>query len=87
MFYTYLVWYWACYWNWWWIDCYLYNYTVNVLLWVGYPCPTHNSGFFWWFWMSEKIPNDKSQKEITFRWQFDDLRRVKYLFVTFMTTP
>jgi len=37
--------------------------------------------------MSEKIPNDKSQKEITFRWQFDDLRRVKFLSVTFMTTP
>ena len=37
--------------------------------------------------MSEKIPDNKRQKEITFRWEMDDLRRVKYWFVTFMTTP
>ena len=91
MAYTYLVWYTWCHrvgWFWRRRDCcHTWSWRVTVLLFASYPCPSHNSGWFWWYWMSEKIPDNKRQKEITFRWEMDDLRRVKYWFVTFMTTP
>jgi hypothetical protein len=41
----------------------------------------------WWFWLSEKIPNEHSTKEITFRVEFDTVRRIRHMFVVFMTAP
>jgi hypothetical protein len=41
----------------------------------------------WWFWLSEKIPTDHQMKEITFRLEFETIKRLRYTSILFMTAP
>jgi hypothetical protein len=65
-----------------------FTVTVCMAVFVAYPCSSGIGGRGYnWFWLSEKLSEEGKMKEITFRLEFDVIRRVKYHSLLFMATP
>jgi len=64
-----------------------HSYEWFRLDYTSYPCSTHTTNWMWWFWLSEKVPTDHQMKEITYRLEFDTVKRLRYIAVLFMTAP
>jgi hypothetical protein len=60
---------------------------MTEIVFSSYPCVTHATHWYMWFWFSEKIPSALSEKEITFRLEFDVTSRLRYLGAWFMIPP
>lgn len=55
---------------------------------MGYPCFTGIGNKFNPFaWLSEKLNNDAQDAVVTFKTEFDTIRRVKFHMILFMTMP
>jgi len=55
---------------------------------LSYPCSSSIGGRgVNWFWLSEKLNEEGKMKEITWRSEFDVVRRLKYHSYLFMATP
>ena len=55
---------------------------------MGYPCFTGIGNKFNPFaWLSEKLNNDAQNAVVTFKTEFDTIRRVKFHMILFMTMP
>jgi hypothetical protein len=64
---------------------------ANICIWIwflAYPCSSGIGGRgYTWFWMSEKMTEEGKMKPITFRLEFDVIRRVKFHSLLFMAVP
>jgi len=55
---------------------------------MGYPCSTGiGNKMNRWAWMSEKLSNEGQAAVVTFRVEFDFLRRLRFHNLLFMTMP
>jgi len=64
-----------------------YSLKITTIVFTSYPCSSHTTRWYWWFWFSEKIPYDLQQKEITFRLEFETTSRLRYIGMWFMIPP
>jgi hypothetical protein len=62
------------------------NQCLNILF-SSYPCNTSTGTRGNWFWLSEQIQDRANNKEIVFRAEFDNVRRIKQYSIIFLATP
>ena len=68
--------------------CIVIIFNLKWIWFVAYPCSSGIGGRGYnWFWLSEKLSEEGKMKEITFRLEFDVIRRIKYHSLLFMATP
>jgi len=66
------------------------KFTMNLLIniFTSYPCSLRTTTWFWWFWLSEKLPDGlKEMKEFSFRLEFETTSRIRFIQVLFMIPP
>lgn len=59
--YIWILYFWLPVLKWWWFIPYIgfkkYSMKLTAHIFASYPCPTHTSKHFWFFWFSERIPS------------------------------
>ena len=57
------------------------------MIFTSYPCNSAIPNKGNWYWMSEKLQNTAIFKEVTFKGEFDMIKRLKRHSIVFMATP